>query len=354
MTCRTKTLRMTAAVGLVLLAGCEGAESVSDGAGEAPDPVAEDWDNGEGVSDGAGEAPDPVAEDCDNGLDDDGNGRRDCDDATCLEEPYCRPEHFAAVVGVPNYYTLEGVYPATIIVASDCRGREPRLLRVTLDGLPSSLEESEFLAVTVGEGWEFYCGMTAGVHHITLDVDGEAVWDFGEVEFREGRNQTLIAFGGLDDPATLVFEAPSGLEPNDVVVRMVNVWDTREPLDVLLCPPDTIDWGECRVVAEDLRYGEVWEQTIDRRNEDRLGWERPLPAGFPDDRFIALASQPAGRVLCFDTPSGPRTVFTTMHMQLPLSVSLDPECLGCSAGHEVNEPYPPDGLVRPSAYGPCE
>lgn len=346
-------LALVFSAGVLGLAGCGGGgttdaqeDNITDQDLSGEDGLLPDQDTVDLQPDSELTVDDVPAEDCDNGLDDDGNGQWDCDDAACQEELYCRPEDFAHIVD----YSAEGNTSVSIVVASDVREREPRLLRIMLDGLPLSLEESEFLNASLYEETGFGSGVTAGVHRFTLNVDGEPVWDFGDVEFEEGLHQNLIAFGGLDDPATLTFEQPSGLGPDEVVVRMVNVWDTREPLDVLLCPSGPLEG--CTTVKEDLAYGEVWESMVDRTDELHLGWERPPPPDYSLDRYIGISSSPAGQVFCVQDLSGPRTVVTTMLMMLPLLVSLDPDCYGCTGGFEINEPFPIDLMTR--VQGACE
>ena len=283
------------------------------------------------------------AEDCDNGLDDDADDGWDCFDTDCETDPYCQPSEYATGVDffVPTSSSV------TIVAATDVGNREPRLLRVSVDGLPLSREPGWFFEAGITESWSFSYGTPTGTHRITLDLEGAPVWDFGDVEFAAGSHRTLLAYGGLDDPMTMTFEEPSGLAADEVVVRMVNVWDTREPLDVLICPPG--DMELCSTVEEDLAYGEVWESTVSRTDEAYLGWERTPPPGYSLDRYIG-ASGPAGQPFCMTMgPHAGETVLSTAHMHLPYTVSLEPECLGCYGGFVLNEPFPVDMAAHPGA-----
>lgn len=279
-------------------------------------------------------------EDCDNGVDDDGDHAVDCDDSACQNDSFCNPTQWNTDSGRdfhdPQYASV------SIIVATDYREGGARQLYVNIDGLPASMEADHYLALTHQEGWQLFFGLTAGMHRISLNLDGAAIWDFGALDFQAGQHTTLVAYGDLGHPLAQVFPEPTGLGPDEVVVRMLNVWDTREPLDVLLCPQGA-EVADCTLRHEDLAYGELWEETLDRNAAQSLLWERTPPPGYPHDRYTGGASNYAGEPFCYyQGPWVGTTVLTNMLLLLPYQVSLDPSCLGCSSDFVVNEPFPVD------------
>jgi len=291
-----------------------------------------------GCSDGSSET-------CDNGLDDDTNGKSDCLDATCGASAYCNPASFTRKVDA-----LEAPNSSmTIVMATDLRGREARLYRVVIDGQPLSGDPDSFVEQTVGEGAASWFGVTAGSHHVTLELGGSPVWDFGNIEFTPQVPQTLIAYGGLSDPQGMAFEQRDVAE-NEAVGRVINVWDTREPFDVLLCPQQIDSLDACTLVREDLAYGEFVEVTADPADGLSLVWERQPLEGM-DGRYFDF-SEPIGATYCVNGPYEPiHEARSTVTMMLPLSVSLAQDCYGCKSGFELLEPFP---LGMVGVQGACE
>jgi len=252
-----------------------------------------------------------------------GVGATGCDEGAA-REPRVVARALIEGLGVPQKASIQ------LVGATDWQaaGRSPLQMYIMIDGEAAGWElGGELLFAFEGSSVGF--SYPEGTRRIQLMHGNEIVWDFGERVLAADRLTTLVYFGSPDDPRIMPLDDITDVPAGHGAARVVNLDESRAPIDALLCPEGAQSYDGCEVVAEDLAYGEAWTGTVPIADHKLIAWERARPATYPLDRFVGTDPYPVGYRLCLTDVMRTTATLIPVRFETP---ETEPDCPFCTAG----------------------